>query len=74
MDFKTVLPDIKVPVLAINSDLGVTDVARIRKSLPAFKADVIAHTSHFLMMEVPDEFNPLLLQDIDNLVHNAKRP
>jgi len=58
MDFKTVLPDIKVPVLAINSDLGATDVARIRKSLPAFKADVIAHTSHFLMMEVPDEFNP----------------
>jgi pimeloyl-ACP methyl ester carboxylesterase len=74
MDFKTVLPDIKVPVLAINSDLGATDVARIRKSLPAFKADVIPHTSHFLMMEVPDKFNPLLLHDIDNLVQNAKRP
>ena len=74
MDFKTVLPDIKVPVLAINSDLGATDVARIRKSLPTFKADVIAHTSHFLMMEVPDKFNPLLLHDIDNLVQNAKHP
>jgi pimeloyl-ACP methyl ester carboxylesterase len=54
--------------------LGATDVARIRKSLPAFKADVIPHTSHFLMMEVPDKFNPLLLRDIDNLVQNAKRP
>jgi pimeloyl-ACP methyl ester carboxylesterase len=74
MDLETVLPDIKVPVLAINSDLGVTDVARIRKSLPAFKADVIPHTSHFLMMEVPDKFNPLLLHDIDNLVQNAKHP
>jgi pimeloyl-ACP methyl ester carboxylesterase len=74
MDFKTVLPDIKVPVLAINSDLGATDVARIRKSLPAFKADIIPHTSHFLMMEVPDEFNPLLLHDIDNLVQNAQHP
>ncbi len=72
MDFKTVLPDIKVPVLAINSDLGATDEARIRKSLPAFEAEVIPHTSHFLMMEVPDKFNPLLLRDIDTLVTDAK--
>ena len=71
MDFKTVLPDIKVPVLAINSDLGATDDARIRKSLPSFKADVIPHTSHFLMMEVPDKFNPILMRDIDTLVRDA---
>jgi pimeloyl-ACP methyl ester carboxylesterase len=73
MDFNTVLPDIKVPVLAINSDLGTTDEARIRKSLPTFHAEVIPHTSHFLMMEVPDEFNPLLLRNIDTLVRDAKR-
>lgn len=73
MDFNTVLPDIHVPVMAINSDLGATDEARIRKSLPGFKADVIPHTSHFLMMEVPDKFNPLLLKDIDTLVSKAKR-
>jgi pimeloyl-ACP methyl ester carboxylesterase len=72
MDFKTVLPDIKVPVLAINSDLGATDEARIRKSLPSFKSDVVPHTSHFLMMESPDKFNPILLRDIDTLVHNAQ--
>jgi len=72
MDFKTVLPDIKVPVLAINSDLGATDDARIRKALPTFKSDVIPHTSHFLMMEVPDQFNPILLRDIDTLIRNAR--
>lgn len=72
MDFKTVLPEIHVPVLAINSDLGATDAARIRKSLPGFKADIIPHTSHFLMMEVPDRFNPILLSDIDTLVQKAK--
>ncbi len=72
MDFKTVLPAIKVPVLAINSDLGATDAARIRKSLPTFAAEVLPHTSHFLMMEVPDKFNPLLLRDIDTLVRDAK--
>jgi len=67
MDFRTVLPDIKVPVFAINSDLGATDEGRIRKSLPTFKADVIPHTSHFLMMEVPDKVNPILLRDIEKL-------
>jgi pimeloyl-ACP methyl ester carboxylesterase len=72
MDFKTVLPQIRIPVLAINSDLGATDEARIRKSLPTFKAEIIPHTSHFLMMEVPDEFNPLLFRDIDTLVRDTK--
>ncbi len=72
MDFANLLPGIKVPVLAINSDLGATDETRIRKSLPDFKADVIPHTSHFLMMEVPEKFNPILLRDIDRLVQNAK--
>jgi pimeloyl-ACP methyl ester carboxylesterase len=72
MDFTTVLPDIKVPVLAINSDLGATDDARIRKALPTFKSDVIPHTSHFLMMEVPDEFNPILLRDIDTIARDSQ--
>lgn len=71
MDFTRLLPDIHVPVLAINSDLGPTDVARIRKSLPTFKADVLEHTGHFLMMEVPQRFNPVLLKDIDDLVRQA---
>ena len=73
MDFATLLPDIHVPVLAINSDLGPTDEARIRKYLPDFKADVLEHTGHFLMMESPQRFNPLLLKDIDLLVQKAKR-
>jgi len=68
MDLDTLLRDIKVPVLAINSDLGATDDARIRKSLPTFKSEVIPHTSHFLMMEVPDKFNPVLLHDIETIV------
>jgi pimeloyl-ACP methyl ester carboxylesterase len=73
MDFRTVLADIKVPVLAINSDLGATDDARIRKALRTFKSDVIPHTSHFLMMEVPDKFNPILLRDIDTIARNSQR-
>jgi pimeloyl-ACP methyl ester carboxylesterase len=73
MDFATVLPNVQVPVMAINSDLAATDEKRIRKLLPGFKADIIPHTSHFLMMEVPDKFNPILLSDIDTLVRSAQR-
>ena len=71
MDFTTLLPDIHVPVYAINSDLGPTDEARIRKSLPQFKVDVLDHTGHFLMMEVPQRFNPVLIKDIDAVVQRA---
>jgi pimeloyl-ACP methyl ester carboxylesterase len=71
MDFSTLLPDIHVPVLAINSDLGPTDETRIRQSLPAFKADILEHTGHFLMMEAPERFNRVLLKDIDSLVHST---
>ena len=71
MDFSTLLPDIKMPVMAINSDLAPTDEARIRKSLPGFQAEVLEHTGHFLMMEVPQRFNPVLLKDIDILVHRG---
>lgn len=73
MDFATVLPTIHVPVMAINSGLGDTDEKRIRKSLPDFTATVIPHTSHFLMMEVPDKFNPILLSDIDALIRKARK-
>ena len=71
-DLAPVVADIHVPVLAINSDLEPTDVARIRKSLPDFKAEVIPHASHFLMMDDVQRFNPVLLRDIETLVQKAR--
>ena len=64
MDLAGLLPAIHVPVYAINSDLAPTDAARIRKSLPDFSLDVLDHSGHFLMMEDPARFNPLLLKDL----------
>jgi pimeloyl-ACP methyl ester carboxylesterase len=65
MDYSTVLPSIHVPVVAINSDrTGATDEERIRKSLPSFSAVVIPDSGHFLMMEAPQRFNPVLLAQI----------
>jgi pimeloyl-ACP methyl ester carboxylesterase len=70
MDFAKLLPDIHVPVVAINSSLGKpVDEARIRKSIPGFKAITLENTGHFLMMEAPERFNPVLLQEIAALVH-----
>ncbi len=60
-----------MPVFAINSDLMPTDAARIRKSLPDFTLDVLDHSGHFLMLEAPARFNPLLLKDLDALAQRA---
>ncbi len=64
LDLDPLLPSIHVPVYAINSDLLPTDAARIRKSLPNFTLDVLSHSGHFLMLEDPARFNPLLLKDV----------
>jgi pimeloyl-ACP methyl ester carboxylesterase len=71
LDLATVLPAIHVPVYAINSDLMPTDAARIRRSLPDFTLDVLDHSGHFLMLEAPARFNPLLLKDIAALAQHA---
>jgi pimeloyl-ACP methyl ester carboxylesterase len=66
LDFAKLLPEIHVPIVAINSSLGPpVDEARIRKVIPNFHATTLDHTGHFLMMEAPDRFNPLLLKEID---------
>ncbi len=64
LDLAALLSAIHVPVYAINSDLLPTDAARIRKSLPNFTLDVLDHSGHFLMLETPARFNPLLLKDL----------
>jgi pimeloyl-ACP methyl ester carboxylesterase len=64
VDLAGLLQAIHVPVYAINSDLLPTDAARIRKALPDFTLDVLDHSGHFLMLEAPARFNPLLLKDL----------
>ena len=71
MDITALLPDIHAPIEAINSDLSPTDEARIRKTLPTFKAIIVPKTGHFLMMEAADRFNPILVQEIDALASRA---
>jgi len=72
-DLAAVLASVHVPVYGINSDLAPTDAERIRKSLSGFTLDVLPHSGHFLMLEAPARFNPLLLKDIDALAARAAR-
>ena len=67
MDIDAILPEIKAPIEAINSDLSPTDEARIKKTLPGFKLITVPKTGHFLMMEAADRFNPILIQEVDAL-------
>ena len=71
-DLAPVIADVHVPVMAINSDLEPTEEARIRKSIPDFRMEVIPHTSHFLMMDDTARFNPVLLGDIETLAQRAR--
>jgi sigma-B regulation protein RsbQ len=71
LDLDGLLPAIHVPVYAINSDLSPTDAARIRKALPDFTLDVLDHSGHFLMLEDPARFNPLLLKDLAAITARA---
>jgi pimeloyl-ACP methyl ester carboxylesterase len=72
MDFAPLVAQLRVPVVAINADAtGATDDARIQKSLPAFRSVTIPNTGHFLMMEAPERFNPILLHEIDAIEKNA---
>jgi len=73
MDFSTVLPRIHVPIIAINSDLGeATDETRITRAAPTLRVITLKGTGHFLMMEAPQRFNPVLLEQIAALAANPR--
>ncbi|MGB6450040.1 MAG: alpha/beta hydrolase [Steroidobacteraceae bacterium] len=77
LDFGTLLPRIHVPIVAIDSDLGHTpapDEARIRRIYPAFHAVMLMNPGHFLMLEDPQRFNPVLMQEIAHLISAQAGP
>ncbi len=72
VDFGTLLPQIHVPITAIDSDVGPTaNEARIRKVVPGFRVVTLKGAGEFLMLEDPQRFNPILLREIAALVAAA---
>jgi len=61
----TAMAAASLPIIAINADLAPTDAERIRRSVPRFELVVMARSGHFLMMEDPARFNPLLLEQLE---------
>lgn len=61
------LKDITVPIVAIVSDMSPLDDARSRRVAPTLRSIVMAGHGHFLMMEDPAGFNPILMHEIDAL-------
>jgi pimeloyl-ACP methyl ester carboxylesterase len=75
-DGRNAMSRLSVPIIAINADHGApTDADRIRNFAPSFRYVPFAGAGHFLMMEQPDRFNALLLEELAALSGaNAHRP
>ncbi|MCC6172463.1 MAG: alpha/beta hydrolase [Gammaproteobacteria bacterium] len=74
-DAVTAMNAAAIPIVALNADLlGPTDEARIRREVPAFRAITVSGLGHFLMMEDPARFNPLLDAQIRALASGTTAP
>ncbi len=64
-DYAPALKAVRVPIIDIESDMhGPVDVARIRRIVPTFRAQIMPGRGHFLMMEDPAGFNARLREAI----------
>jgi pimeloyl-ACP methyl ester carboxylesterase len=71
MDYRTLLPAMHAPIVVIDSDLGhAASEARIRKIVPSFRAITLKGDGHFLMLQDPKRFNPILLREIDAMTRD----
>ena len=64
------LKELKVPVIAINSENQPTDVEAFRQYVPSFEAHIITDAGHVLMWDAPEEFNRLLEESINKFAGN----
>jgi pimeloyl-ACP methyl ester carboxylesterase len=72
MDYEAVVKDLSVPIAAIESSLGEpVNEARIKKLIPSFHAVTIPDSGHFVMMEEPTRFNPVLEAEIQRILAPA---
>jgi pimeloyl-ACP methyl ester carboxylesterase len=74
MDYRTLLPAMHAPIVAIDSDLGhAASEARIRKYVPSFRAITLKGDGHFLMLQDPQHFNPILMREIDAMTREEQQ-
>ena len=62
------LQQIQAPVISINTDQSPTNVEAFQKYVPSFKAKIVTGTGHVIPWELPDEFNRLLEETIQEFM------
>jgi pimeloyl-ACP methyl ester carboxylesterase len=70
VDYRTLAAPVAaaVPVVAINADHDqAMNLIQARKLLPTLATVIVKDTSHFLMLETPERFNPVLLAQLAQL-------
>ena len=63
------IKNIHVPIMSINSDQVQTKIDAFRKYNPTFKAKIIPGVNHYVFWESPVEFNRLLEDSIQEVIH-----
>jgi len=67
-DLTNVLQEIRTPICCINSDMIPTNIEVAQKYAPAFKVKIIQGAGHAVMVDVPDKFNRLLEETIQEFL------
>ncbi len=68
------LKEVRVPIRAINSDMGPTDLETNRKHAASFELKLVSGVGHFIPQEDPVTFNRLLHETLDELTGKSGAP
>ena len=66
------LPLLKQPIATINADQVPVDESRLQRYAPSFRLITLAGQGHFLMMENPARFNPVLIETIRGMLDDQR--
>ena len=68
LDYASILPVVKIPIVVIDSDQGgAVDEARLRKFVPQLRVITLNGDDSFPMLDDSQRFNTTLMQAIDSL-------
>jgi pimeloyl-ACP methyl ester carboxylesterase len=57
-----------IPIKCVNADLWPSNLERNKQLVPSFEMELMKGYGHFIMLEAPDEFNPLLERMIKSIL------
>jgi len=66
------LPLLKQPIATINADQVPVDESKLQGYAPSFRLITLAGQGHFLMMENPARFNPVLIETIRGMLGDQR--